>query len=237
DDLMRIFGGERIKSLMDRLNMPEDQPIEAKIISRAIESAQAKVEGFNFDARKHILEYDDVMNKHREVFYKKRKEVLERAEKGNLREMVVEMIKRAGYSEENYKEREKEIGEENMRQLERIICLKTFDFFWMEHLEDMARLRDSVGLRAYGQKDPLVEYKKEGHRMFKQLMEMIDKTVADGLLKSKLRPIDNNISQNNQQPEKKVVFASGKKKVGRNDPCPCGSGKKYKKCCWPKYGY
>ncbi len=234
DDLMRIFGGDRIKTLMNALKVPEDQPIEAKMISKAIESAQGKVEGFNFDARKHVLEYDDVMNKHREVFYKKRKDVLEGAEKGNLREKVLEIVKKSELSEEKYKEKEKEIGSEKMRQLERIICLKVLDTLWIEHLENMAQLRDSVRLRAYGQRDPLVEYKTEGHRMFRQLLATIETTIANSILNAKLqspssKPVERPI-------EKKFIPREGKKKVGRNDPCPCGSGKKYKKCCYPKFG-
>jgi len=240
DDLMRIFGGDRIKSLMNALKVPEDQPIEAKMISKAIESAQGKVEGFNFDARKHVLEYDDIMNKHREVFYKKRRDVLERAGKGNLREKVLEIVKKSGLSEENYEDKEKEIGSEKMRQLEKIICLKVLDTLWIEHLENMAQLRDSVRLRAYGQRDPLVEYKTEGHRMFRQLLATIETTIANSILNTKLQsspePVEKPI-------EKKFIPKEGKKKIGRNDPCPCGkinpkTGKpmKYKKCCWPKYG-
>ena len=243
DDLMRIFGGDKIKALMNRLNLPDDQPIEANIISRAIESAQGKVEGFNFDARKHILEYDDVMNKHREVFYAKRKEILERMEKGTLREKILEMVKNSGFSENDYQEKEKDIGEENMRQLEKLISLKVLDTLWVEHLEDMLRLRDSVGLRAYGQKDPLVEYKTDGHKMFRQLLQTIEETIADNILKAKFqsRP---SVPRTMEQPvEQKIKSAAGRKKISRNDPCPCGkinpkTGKpmKYKKCCWPKYG-
>ena len=233
DDLMRVFGGDRIKALMNTLKIPDDQPIEANIISRAIESAQGKVEGFNFDARKHILEYDDVMNKHREVFYGKRREILERAEKGTLKEKILEMVGESGLSKEDYEKKEKEIGEKNMRQLEKLVCLKVFDTLWIEHLEDMARLRDSVGLRAYGQRDPLVEYKTEGHKMFRQLLQAIGSVIVDSILKVRLQPSPRFA----EKPiEKKFIPKEGKKKVGRNDPCPCGSGKKYKKCCWPKYG-
>jgi len=233
DDLMRVFGGDRIKTLMNALKVPEDQPIEAKMISKAIESAQGKVEGFNFDARKHVLEYDDVMNKHREVFYKKRNDILERIEKGNLREKVLEMVKKSGISEEDYGNKEKEIGSEKMRQLEKIICLKVLDTLWIEHLENMDQLRDSVRLRAYGQRDPLVEYKTEGHRMFQQFLLTIETTIVNSILgmnsQSSSKPLE-------KPAEKKFIPREGKKKIGRNDPCPCGSGKKYKKCCWPKYG-
>jgi len=212
DDLMRIFGGDKIKALMETLKIPEDQPIEAKMISKAIESAQAKVEGMNFDLRKHVLDYDDVMNKHREVFYRKRRQMLEKPP-------ILEIIKKAGFTEADYQKREKEVGEENMRQLEKLVCLQVLDAFWVEHLENMEYLRDSVRLRAYGQQDPLVEYKTEGHKMFKRLLEAIDTTIANTILKAELK-----------FHPRPVLGKLGRKKIGRNDPCPCGSGKKYKKC-------
>jgi len=212
DDLMRIFGGDKIKALMETLKIPEDQPIEAKMISKAIESAQAKVEGMNFDLRKHVLDYDDVMNKHREVFYRKRRQMLEKPP-------ILEIIKKAGFTEADYQKREKEVGEENMRQLEKLVCLQVIDAFWVEHLENMEYLRDSVRLRAYGQQDPLVEYKTEGHKMFKRLLEAIDTTIANTILKAELK-----------FHPRPVLGKLGRKKIGRNDPCPCGSGKKYKKC-------
>jgi len=228
DDLMRIFGGDRIKALMETMKIPEDQPIEAGMISKAIESAQSKVEGMNFDARNHVLEYDDVMNKHREVFYKKRMEVLEKSQ-DSLRPYILEIIKKSDFSEEDYDKREKEVGEENMRKIEKIVCLRVLDTLWVEHLESMAHLRDSVRLRAYGQQDPLVEYKSEGHKMFRRLLGTIDSTITNAIFKAELK-------------ERPSVFAkasagkSGRSKVGRNQPCPCGSNKKYKKCCYPKYG-
>jgi len=234
DDLMRVFGGDRIKSLLETLKIPEDQPIEAKIISRAIEASQAKVEGLNFDARKHILEYDDVMNKHREVFYKKRQEVLEKAQKGKLKEDILEIVKKAGFREEDYDKKEKEVGEENMRRIEKLVYLKVLDTLWLEHLENMDHLRDSVRLRAYGQQDPLVEYKKEGHRMFREFLQIIETTIGQNILKAELQPPV--FKSQMQKQSIRDVKLSKKKKVGRNDPCPCGSGKKYKKCCWPKYG-
>ena len=225
DDLMRIFGGERIKGIMETLKIPEDQPIEAGLISKSLESAQSKIEGFNFDARKHVLEYDDVMNKHREVFYKKRKEILEKARKGELKPQILEIMKKAGLSQSDYEKREKEIGEEKMRELERIVSLKVLDTLWIEHLDNMNYLMDSVRLRAYGQQDPLVEYKREGHQMFRKLLDDVDLVIASNILKAELTP---------QKPVQEVFHP--KKKVGRNDPCPCGSSKKYKKCCYPKFG-
>ena len=231
DDLMRIFGGDKIKALMETMKIPEDQPIEARMISKAIESAQSKVEGMNFDARNHILEYDDVMNKHREVFYKKRKEVLEKSQ-DSLRPYILEIIKKSEFSEKDYDKREKEVGEENMRKIEKIVCLRVLDTLWIEHLESMAHLRDSVRLRAYGQQDPLVEYKSEGHKMFRRLLETIDLSITNAIFKAELKA-STSISKPIQTQFKKQ---KGRQKVGRNQPCPCGSNKKYKKCCYPKYG-
>ena len=238
DDLMRIFGGERIQSLMSLLKIPDDQPIEAKMISNAIETAQTKVEGMNFDLRKHVLEYDDVMNKHRETIYRKRKEILENSS-SQLREKILEIIERQGFSKEDYEKKEKEWGEANMRQIERLISLRTIDSLWLEHLENMDYLRDSVRLRAYGQQDPLVEYKNEGHKMFQRLLEIIESNIAQAILRVKIVP------KSIEKPMGVEVASriKPKNKVGRNDPCPCGkkdpvTGKpiKYKKCCWPKYG-
>jgi len=229
DDLMRIFGGDRIKSLMEALKMPDEQPIEASLVSGAIESAQSKIEGMNFDLRKHVLEYDDVMNKHREVIYRKRREVLEKAQNSTLREQMLEIIKKAGHKEEDYIKKEKEIGEDKMREVEKIVSLRVLDAFWMEHLENMEHLRDSVRLRAYGQRDPLVEYKTEGHKMFQKLLGMIEFSTADMILKVGLVQE----SHSHQQP---VAVSKSKDRVGRNDPCPCGAkhpdGRpiKYKHC-------
>jgi len=221
DDLMRIFGGDRIKSLMEALKIPEDQPIEAGLVSGAIESAQSKIEGMNFDLRKHVLEYDDVMNKHREVIYRKRREILEKAQNSTLRGQILEIIKKAGLKEEDYEKKEKEIGEDKMREVEKIVSLRVMDAFWMEHLENMEHLRDSVRLRAYGQRDPLVEYKTEGHKMFQKLLDMIESSIADMIFKVSLVP-ESSVPQQ--------VVSKPKDNVGRNDPCPCGSGKKYKRC-------
>jgi preprotein translocase subunit SecA len=216
DDLMRVFGGDRIKGIVQAFKIPEDEPIESRIISKALESAQAKVEGMNFDVRKHVLEYDDVMNKHREVFYKKRLALLET----DLRNYVLEIIKKFGSSEEDYSKREEEIGKENMRNVEKMVCLKVFDTFWLEHLESMDHLRDSVRLRAYGQRDPLVEYKSEGHRMFQEMIQGIESSIANSIMKAEVK----------EAPKNQPIQAPINKEVGRNDPCPCGSGKKYKRC-------
>jgi len=228
DDLMRIFASDKIKSLMTALKIPEDQPIEAKLVSGAIESAQARIEGMNFDLRKHILEYDDVMNKHREIFYKKRREILEKERNSTLKDHILEIVKKRGGKEENYDKKEKEIGPERMRQVEKVVALRILDMLWLEHLENMDYLRDSVRLRAYGQRDPLVEYKSEGHKMFQELLNKIEVGIANTILKV-------SVTEQPRQPQPAIVSDSGKK-VGRNDPCPCGAkhsdGRpiKYKHC-------
>ncbi len=222
DDLMRIFGGERVKSMMSALNIPEDEPIEAGMISKMVEASQAKIEGFNFDVRKRLLEYDDVLNKHREAIYRIRKDILEKSQALGLKSQIMEIIKRAGFEIKDYEQKEKEIGEDKMREIEKFIALRVIDTLWIEHLENMDHLKDSVKLRAYGNLDPLVEYKKEGHRMFHQLLKSIDLSIANSLLR---------LNKGAFIPKPKAVEApTGIKKVGRNDPCPCGSGKKYKRC-------
>ncbi len=226
DDLMRIFGGERIKSLMNVLKIPDDQPIEANLVSKVIEDAQSKIEGMNFDLRKHILEYDDVMNKHREVIYKKRREILEKAQNSKLKVYILEIIKKAGFSEADYEKKEKEIGQDNMKQVEKIVSLRVLDMLWMEHLENMEYLRDSVRLRAYGQQDPLVEYKNEGHKMFQRLLSAMESGIVNTILRVGLAPVQTPSAS----PIRNYETRQLKDKPGRNDPCPCGSGKKYKKC-------
>ena len=228
DDLMRIFAPDRIKSLMNVLKIPEDQPIEAKMVSGAIESAQAKIEGFHFDTRKHLLDYDDVLNKHREVIYKKRKEFL-------TTEEWKEQIEKWTDKEEEKKaiaEKEKELAEK-FNGVARFVALRVLDMLWMNHLEEMEALRDSVRLRAYGQQDPLVEYKNEGHRMFKKLLGAIEANIVQTILRASLK---SNVQQRTDSTFQ-APTVSQKKGVGRNDPCPCGkkdsSGRplKYKKCC------
>jgi len=222
DELMRIFGGEKIKSLMDTFKFPEDEPIELKIISKTIENAQSRVEGFNFDIRKHVLEYDEVMNKHRETIYKLRKRLLEEPEKiqtersikTQILEIIENEIKRIvenyelseifeeiktifplseeailkmkemekeeifnyliNLAKKIYEQKEEKDGKENMRILEKMVYLRIIDSLWQEHLENMEYLKESVGLRAYGGRDPLVEYKTEGHKMFKNLLTNIN---------------------------------------------------------------
>ncbi len=223
DDLMRIFGSERIKNMMERLGVPEDQPIENKMITNAIGSAQSKIEGMNFDARKHLLEYDNVMNKQRTKIYNLRREIL-----FANKEELVEIIKNIFFAEdgkENYDkllEREKEFGEENFFNASKNLLLRVIDMLWVDHLEVMDYTRSSVSLRAYGQRDPLIEYKNESIRLFRQFEKAINATFIKYIL---------NIAPTSVTTKSDVVVTDGSKKVGRNDPCPCGSGKKYKKCC------
>ena len=308
DDLMRIFGSDRIKSMMESFGIPEDEPIENRMVSKAIESAQAKIEGFHFDARKHVLEYDDVMNKQREAIYKMRAKILEASKDlASLSELTVEMIQSeakviaeshlaaetleegidelkkflnviasGGMSEEMEKklDKAKDFGYEVAREalaetvadvLEaayqaketshgesfqnagRVILLQTIDLFWMDHLDAMDHLRDSVRLRSYGQRDPLVEYKNESIRMFRGLQDTIRQYAIQSILRvGAAAPVGEPRAQGDES--KNLIFSSakdappraanpnvvkvtpGKKEPGRNDPCPCGSGKKYKKC-------
>jgi len=218
DDLMRIFAKDRIGAIMERFNFPEDQPIESGIISKAIESAQSQIEGMNFDVRKHLLEYDDVMNVHRDTFYKKRNEIL-----SDSLDVLKEKINEAFKDEkEKLLEKEKEIGEKDFWPVARFMTLRSMDNLWIGHLEEMEYLRDQVRLRAYGQMDPVIEYKNEGYKMFNQLLKMTDEFIVKSI---------SNITVKTEYEKPKEIVSVGDKKIGRNDPCPCGSGKKYKKCC------
>lgn len=214
DELIRIFGGEKIKSLMEALKVPEGEPIESNFVSKLIDEAQRKIEGMHFDMRKRLLEYDEVMNKQREFFYKMRKELL--FLEG---EKFFQFLEKMGIKKEELEKKIQEFGKENFIRIGKYFSLSVFDSFWVDYLETMEHLMDSVTLRAYGNLDPLVEYKKEGSLLFKRMMRAIEKTISEGIKSLTL--------------SRQVLKL---KKVGRNDPCPCGSGKKYKKCCWPKYG-
>lgn len=210
DHIMRVFAAEMVKKMMGRLGIPEDEPIENKLITRSLEGAQEKIEGFNFDARKHILEYDDVLNFQRKTFYERRRRVLMEEEDPKVRQLK----------------------------------LQIFDMLWVEHLETMDYLRSSVGLRAYGQRDPLVEYKKEGLKLFKEMEEQIESATTEAIEKVKSDPnafANKNISANADIQAQALKITANtttpglggsivSKGVGRNDPCPCGSGKKFKKC-------
>ena len=302
DDLLRLFGSDNISNIMDRLGMGEDDPIEHKLITRSIANAQKKVEGRNFDMRKHVLQYDDVMNQQREVIYAERRKVL----KGeNLREHILtmiggiieaemnqyaneklypeewsldELIKDAEsiyaptgrlkldeleemsrdevqdflnqMAEESYAQREQLFGEANMRELEKIIMLRVVDNRWMEHLDRMDMLREGIGLLAYGQRNPLIEYKIKGHEMFGQMIDSIQNDIASLIFRVNIITREQQEAMEREAQQrmaaarqthgdqsddavKKQPVKNGEK-VGRNDPCPCGSGKKYKNCCGRK---
>ncbi|MGB2631415.1 MAG: preprotein translocase subunit SecA [Minisyncoccales bacterium] len=222
DDLVRIFAGEAMRKLMDMLKVPEDQPIESGMVSKRIEEAQTKIEGANFDIRKHLLDYDSVLNKHREVIYKKRDEILQKSDE-EIHNYIMELVEK-GQASDQYAKREAENGKEAMIRVGRFIALKTIDFFWQEHLEMMDSVRDSVRLRAYGQQDPLVEYKSEANKQFRNLLDTVEANILQNLLNVSINP--NAVAK----PEPKKSFADHSK-IDRNSPCPCGSGKKYKKCC------
>jgi len=220
DDLMRIFGSDRIKNMMGKLGLPENQPIENRIVSSAIEASQSKIEGFNFDTRKHLLEYDDVMNHQRKIIYERRRKILF-SDKDYLLEELRKIIE-----EPELEKKRQEIGDENFFKTVRFLMLQIIDMFWVDHLEMMDYMRSSVRLRAYGQRDPLVEYKNEGLRMFRQMEDSIRRTIGEMILRMGQQPI---IPQN-KQVGLSAEAPQSRARVGRNDPCPCGSGKKYKKC-------
>ncbi len=291
DDLMRLFGSERLSAMVEKLGLGEDEAIEANILSNAIENAQKRVEGRNFQIRKHVLQYDDVMNVQRNVIYEQRRKVLDGE---NIHPSIVNMIEKFiddtvdfytqgelvddwrlntlvetmehafvpqgeveytrdmfdyltrdrikldyhEIAERRYAEREEEIGSEMMRELERIILLRVVDQKWMDHIDDMDQLRQGIGLRAYGQRDPIIEYKEEGFAMYEAMLAAINEDVVKLIFNIRVRT-DMHREQvaqptaeshgDEEETEKKPVKRG--EKIGRNDPCPCGSGKKYKKCC------
>lgn len=288
DDLMRLFGSDNISGVMDKLGMDDSVPVEHNLVTRSIESAQRKVETRNFEMRKHVLEYDDVMNQQREVIYSQRRRVLMGEDlQESLQEMMISVIDSAverytaegKYPEDwdieglvnfgeqifiregalppgelqeldsreeiqerlidealaHWQAREEELGLENMRDLERFILLRVVDSKWMDHLDAMDQLRTGIGLRAYGQKDPLVEYKFEAYNMFQEMIDAIQEDVVRYLYKVRLVPQEHerrvkHIAENRGEEAPRTPVRVGPK-VGRNDPCPCGSGKKYKRCC------
>ncbi len=296
DDLMKIFGGDAITKVYNTLGADENMPIEAKMISKAVENAQKKVEGRNFGTRKNVLKYDDVNNIQREIIYKQRKEVLDGENlKDNMTNMITSVTNDvvAVYVDENnhieieslgneiknnfaidmidflkqhenepeavkeelkrlalerYAEKEQDVGEEQMRELERVILLKVVDEKWMNHIDSMEELKDGIGLRAYGQQDPVVKYRMEGMDMFEEMTADIKYDVVKILMNIRkqqdvrrqetakitgaaleaINSVDGGKSMNMN--ENQTVRNEGPK-IGRNDPCPCGSGKKYKNCC------
>jgi len=295
DDLMRLFGSQRVSSMMDRLGVEEDMPIEHKMISNMIERAQKKVEEYHFGIRKQVLEFDDVMNKQRETIYSLRRRILEGKDlKEKISEMmdqVVDDLVNAFLSEkihpdewdydglikaineiipiqglesvkeqndrdeigkalvttlkQAYEARESDVGSEGMRELERLVMLRVIDKAWIEQLHNMDTLREGIGLRGMGGRDPLVEYKIEGYGMFNDMMRGVREEIVGMIFKVQIvnpeeaeaaPPPMRNVSYG--APEKSASKPAAPKiiKIGRNDPCPCGSGKKYKKCCLVKEG-
>ncbi|MEW9124021.1 MAG: preprotein translocase subunit SecA [Thermotaleaceae bacterium] len=292
DDLMRLFGGEKIMGIVEKLGMDDEEAIEAGLLSKSIETAQKRVEGRNFSIRKHVLQYDDVMNKQRDIIYKERKRVLEGE---NLREHVMGMLENmvdgvieiytaeAKYPEEwdlkgmedylhgifmpkgslefediesltkedlkgrvlevaeaVYSKKEEEVGEERMRELERVMLLRVVDTKWMDHIDAMDQLRQGIGLRAYGQEDPVRAYQVEGFDMFEAMIKSIQEdtlrylfsvTVETQTQRKQVVEVTATSSGDGEAGKKPVVKNDS---IGRNDPCPCGSGKKYKKCCGNK---
>ena len=325
DDIMRLFGGDQVARLMTIFKLPEDVPLEHAMVSKAIEQAQVKVEGFHFDSRKHLVEYDDVLNKQREIIYRRRRKILEGE---SQRESIFEKISQeistvvGMYTEENnsanhekitqefisivpfdeasqkqlqsqleqihegaelsvfltgiarqmYEAREKQVGPEVMRQIEKWVSLQVVDNVWMDHLDAIDDLREGIGLRGYGQRDPLVEYKNEAFTMFERLMATIDSEIVHRIFKVQVQlapsfvpsadkpqasvdqpggatsarrviaqpattPITQAASKMQTNAPKSTASqppASSSRKLGRNDPCWCGSGKKWKKCHYPK---
>jgi len=295
DDLLRVFGGERITSIMEKLGMPDGEPIEHNMISRAIENAQARVEGHNFEIRKQLLEYDDVMNQQREVIYRQRREALDgKSLKTGILDMIHEKadeiadtfaedktpaeewdlkgIRDAVFKQFNfrlnafdentlenldrdtladviaeaagkvYDQRETAIGSEDFRKLERVVMLQTVDNLWKDHLLSMDHLKEGIGLRGYAQQNPLIVYKKEGYEMFNDMISRVKEETLGILFRIQIEE-PKKIEDLRRPKEQKLAFSGGgetekpkptqrkSKKIGRNAPCPCGSGKKYKKCC------
>ncbi len=246
DDLMRVFGSERIQTMMGRFGIPEDQPIQNRFINKSLESAQAKIEGFHFDARKNTLEYDDVMNHQRNVIYERRQKMMlsNNKEVQALLDKILENQENSEQIRKIIKEKREKIGDDVFLETVRRIALYTTDTLWMEHLEAMDYLRSSVNLRAYGQREPIVEYKKEGLSMFKGMEEVFKEQVLSLIqtMNTEIRqeaeksgPKQTLVTSHDEPKEfsdtKTVNMPKNQKfKAGRNDPCPCGSDKKYKKC-------
>ncbi|MEI6581220.1 MAG: preprotein translocase subunit SecA [bacterium] len=252
DDLMRVFGSERIKTMMGRFGIPEDLPIENGFINRSLENAQAKIEGFHFDARKNTLEYDDVMNHQRQAIYERRQKMM-RSNREEIEALLKKVSENNPDAERIIADKRTKLGDDSFFETARRIALYSTDILWMEHLEAMDYLRSSVNLRAYGQREPIVEYKKEGLKMFKEMEEVfkeqvfslittINEPVAINLDEQK-EPKQNLITSHDEpeefsDDEKKELSSDLQGRIGRNDPCPCGAinpatGEVYK---WKKCG-
>ena len=237
DSLMRIFAVDTIKKMMGRFNIPEDEPIENKLITNSLEKAQEKIEGFNFDARKHVLEFDDVLNFQRRIIYERRRRILVGG-KSQIEEYLAEVAERLDpdmKSKMNEKLSQTVLDIPEILEVLRRVILQTVDLFWVDHLEMMEYLRGSVNLRAYGQREPLVEYKKDGLRFFKDMEVSIARQIAEFVIVLNVEAIASfktfpvTVEAKEVSDTSRPVI-SPKAEVGRNDPCPCGSGKKYKKC-------
>jgi preprotein translocase subunit SecA len=230
---MRVFAGDGLKSMMGKLGVEDDQPIENRMVTRALEKAQERIEGFHFDARKHTLQYDDVLNLQRTAIYAKRRSLLMN-DREYLARYATELEEKA--DEETLaamKAKREEIGDEEFLTALRMIALQSIDMFWVDHLEMMDHLRGSVNLRALGQRDPLVEYKKEGLRLFRDMELAADGQAA--FLLGKVTPSGAQVTNDMsvvKAAAAAITLQGGKPAAGpeRNDPCPCGSGKKWKKC-------
>ncbi|HVU79866.1 MAG TPA: preprotein translocase subunit SecA [Candidatus Paceibacterota bacterium] len=231
DTLMRVFASDSIKNMMGRFGIPEDEPIQNKLVTRALESAQTKIEGFNFDARKHVLEFDNVLDRQRRAVYRNRRAVLV-GSADEVAEVLQEFAQESPEAQELLRKKEEELGRERLLQAARHIVLQTLDMLWVEHLESMEYLRGSVNLRAYGQRDPLVEYRKEGTRMYKEMEMMLANQVFETIEKLTPDAVQNagSLAAAAQAPAIDLKALAAQEGVGRNDPCPCGSGKKWKNC-------
>lgn len=233
DDLMRVFANEMLKKMMDRLNMPDDMPIENRLITRSLETAQNRIEGFHFDSRKHVLEFDDVMNHQRRFIYERRKKIL-LGSNNDIEQELFSIVGDDKQIQDVIENKKNQFGADTFFNSVRVLMLQTIDLFWMDHLELMDYLRGSVNLRAYGQRDPLIEYKKEGLRLFKEMEFAINDSILKTLVDITPNTKEEKVELVINNTESKSVFSSnkadGNKEVGRNDICPCGSGKKYKKC-------
>lgn len=290
DEIMRLFGGDQVARLMTVFKLPEDVPLEHRMVSRAIEQAQVKVEGFHFDSRKHLVEYDDVINKQREIVYRRRRKILygenqkggilekisrvidsvvgmyaggndtlerdkiiaefvsiipfDEASQQQLRAQLGQFSTAAEMSEflvglvgQMYEAREKQMTSEVMRQVERWVSLQVIDSLWMDHLDAIDDLREGIGLRGYGQRDPLVEYKNEAFSMFETLIASIDSEIVHRIFKVQVQLAPqvqtSDLRHKTSDLTSSVLSPTSSIKLGRNDPCPCGSGKKWKRCHYP----
>jgi preprotein translocase subunit SecA len=243
DSLMRVFASDTIKKMMGRFGIPEDEAIQNSLISKSLESAQEKIEGFHFDSRKHVLEYDDVMNHQRKIVYERRRKMLF-GDKEYLAALSEELADRSEKAKKIFEEKKRGMGEENFLEALRRIALQTTDMLWMDHLEMMDYLRNSVRLRSYGQRDPLVEYKREGLKLFREMEEAWRENITSfvkNITTDILAAEEKRMEQAKMAMERAVMESGASQggvsvksregeKLGRNDPCYCGSGKKYKHC-------